>query len=161
MKLYHGSDKTVTNPKIIEPGRTLDYGKGFYTTTSQEQAIQWVKRKMTPENKTGYLNVYSFDEESLSHLNVLWFKHPSEEWVDFVIKNRTDRNFVHDYDIVYGPVANDKVYAAFALFEGGLLDKEELIKELKSYKLVDQLLFHTAKALEYLTFSESIEINNE
>lgn len=43
----------------------------------------------------------------------------------------------------YGPVANDRVYAAFSLFEQGLLSKQELITELKTYKLVDQMLFHT------------------
>ena len=49
-------------------------------------------------------------------------------------------------DLVYGPVANDRVYAAFALYESELLDKEGLIKELKTYKLVDQMLFHTDKS---------------
>ena len=53
---------------------------------------------------------------------------------------------------MYGPVANDKVYAAFALYEGGLIDKQTLIVELKTYKLVDQFLFHTDKALGFLKF---------
>ena len=61
----------------------------------------------------------------------LWFEKPTEEWVDFVYANRNDRNFNHTYDFVYGPVANDKVYAAFALYESGLIDKQELIKEIK------------------------------
>lgn len=67
-------------------------------------------------------------------------------------------NFNHTYDFVYGPVANDKVYAAFALFEAGLLDKQELIKELKTYTLVDQLLMHTAESLNSITFIEAKEI---
>ena len=61
------------------------------------------------------------------------FDAPTEEWVDFVMRNRTERGFTHDYDIVYGPVANDRVYAAFALYEGRLLDKENLIAELKTF----------------------------
>lgn len=40
----------------------------------------------------------------------------ARRWVDFVHENRTNRGFEHDYDFVYGPVANDKVYAAFALY---------------------------------------------
>ena len=55
-------------------------------------------------------------------------------------------------------MANDKVYAAFALYEGGLIDKQTLIIELKTYKLVDQYLFHTEKALEYLSFITSEEV---
>ena len=43
MKLYHGSLEIVEHPRIIEPNRTLDYGRGFYTTTSYEQAEQWFK----------------------------------------------------------------------------------------------------------------------
>ena len=73
-------------------------------------------------------------------------------------QNRTVKGFLHDYDIVYGPVANDRVYAAFALYEGGVLGKQELIKELRTYKLVDQYLFHTTSALKYLSFIEAKEV---
>lgn len=34
--------------------------------------------------------------------------------------------FKHNYDIVKGLVANDRVYASFALYEGGILSKEAL-----------------------------------
>jgi len=106
----------------------------------------------------GFVNVYEWDESSKFRLNYLHYSEPNEEWVDFVYNNRTNRDFQHDYDIVYGPVANDRVYAAFALYEQGFLNKEALIMELKAYKLVDQLLFHTAAALESLTFIESKEV---
>lgn len=158
MKLYHESNIIVESPRIIEPNRTLDYGNGFYTTTSYEQATQWVKRRINKSDVFGYINIYELNENNISDLRVLWFEQPTELWVDFVMKNRTDKKFVHEYDLVYGPVANDKVYAAFALYEGGLLDKEALIKELKTYKLVDQLLFHTHKSLERLSFVEAIKI---
>lgn len=52
----------------------------------------------------------------IRHNNCLWFDAPTEEWVDFVYANRNDRTFTHNYDYVYGPVANDKVYAAFTQF---------------------------------------------
>ena len=65
---------------------------------------------------------------------------------------------MHDYDVVYGPVANDRVYTCFALYEGGVLSKTNLIAELKTYKLVDQYLFHTAQALKALTFVKAKEI---
>ena len=74
------------------------------------------------------------------------------------MNNRTKKGFEHTYDVVYGPVANDKVYAAFALYEGGLIDKQNLIKELKTYKLVDQYLFHTEKALKFLYFIKVEEV---
>lgn len=156
MTLYHGSLEVVEKPAILEPNHTMDYGKGFYTTTSKEQADKWVVRKINTTNKSkGYTNFYSFDDSSLSSLKVLRFEAPDEAWLDFIMANRTDKNFFHDYDIVYGPVANDRVYAAFALYEEGMLDKQGLIMELRAFKLADQLLFHSPKALEFLRFEKS------
>ncbi len=158
MKLYHGSLTKVDTPKIISPSRTLDYGAGFYTTTSCDQAAKWVARKTDLKQGIGYINVYEWDKNSIQTLNYLHFTAPNEEWVDFVYNNRTLRGFEHDYDIVHGPVANDRVYAAFALYEQGFIDKQTLIRELKAYKLVDQILFHTEAALKTLTFVENQEI---
>ena len=159
MKIYHGSIEIVEKPEIRVSNRTLDYGHGFYTTSSYEQAEAWVKRRMD-EKKTsqGYVCVYELDEVAMQEMNTLLFDTPTEEWVDFVMKNRTQKGYVHEYDIVYGPVANDRVYASFALYEGGLINKQTLISELKTYKLVDQYLFHTEKALQALTFVEAKEI---
>lgn len=160
MILYHGSLEIVEKPAILEPNHTMDYGKGFYTTTSKEQADKWGVRKISATNQSkGYTNIYSFDEASLSSLKILRFETPDEAWLDFVMANRTYKNFSHDYDIVYGPVANDRVYAAFAFYEEGMLDKQGLIRELRVYKLADQLLFHTSKALEYLKFEKAEEVS--
>lgn len=158
MKLYHGSLETVEKPQIRLANRTLDYGTGFYTTTSEEQAELWVKRKISGKTGAGFINVYEFALSSMEELNTLHFIEPTEEWLDFAMANRTNRDFRHSYDIVYGPVANDRVYAAFALYEGDFLNKQELIQELKTYLLVDQLLFHTERALSCLIFSEVKEV---
>lgn len=159
MKLYHGSLEIVKKPEIRKANRTLDYGSGFYTTTSYEQAEAWVHRRIDEAKQAkGYVNIYGIPEAVPSTLKQLIFQAPTEEWVDFVMHNRTEKGFVHNYDIVYGPVANDRVYAAFALYEGGFLNKQDLIKELKAYKLVDQYLFHTDIALQTLTFIEAKEV---
>lgn len=159
MKLYHGSLDIVSIPEIRNTNRTLDYGTGFYTTTSFKQAEAWVRRRMKEKDATcGYVNIYEFDFSSINKLNSLIFAKPTDEWVDFVMSNRTQRNFTHSYDLVYGPVANDRVYAAFALYEGGVLDKQSLIQELKTYRLIDQYLFHTSESLKYLSFEEAKEI---
>ena len=158
--VYHGSLERVKTPEIRPSNRTLDYGSGFYTTTSYEQAEAWVKRRME-EHKAirGYVNEYTLNKDKVKGLNQLSFDEPTEEWLDFVMANRTNKDFVHSYDIVYGPVANDRVYAAFALYEGGVLDKHTLIKELKTYRLVDQYLLHSTAALQALTFIQIKEVN--
>ena len=159
MKVYHGSLEIVETPEIREPNRTLDYGSGFYTTTSSEQAEEWVRRKMKSNRiAKGFVNEYELDIDNLQSVKCLLFESPTDEWIDFVMNNRLNKDFVHDYDIVYGPVANDRVYTCFALYEGGLMSKQNLLAELKTYELVDQYLFHTEQALQLLTFTKANEI---
>lgn len=161
MKLYHGSTVIIDNPKIIHPTRTLDYGAGFYTTTSLSQATDWARRRIKYATDYGYVSVYDFDETKLGTLNVLHFETPNSDWVDFVEKNRQDPAFDHNYDIVYGPVANDRVYVQLALYEQGFISKATLITELKTYKLIDQILFHTDRAVKLLSFVEYIKIGKK
>ena len=160
-RVYHGSIDEVVNPEIRQPNRSLDYGAGFYTTTSYEQAKRWVERRMKDKGvAVGYVNIYELDEEVIKDMKSLFFEKPTEEWVNFVMRNRTERSFIHDYDIVYGPVADDSVYTQFSLYEGGIISLPTLIHELKTYKLVDQYLFHTEKSLLAIKFvkSEIVEI---
>ena len=159
MRIYHGSLDVVSTPEIRKPNRTLDYGEGFYTTTDYNQAKEWVKRH-NKNAKIGYVNVYEIDIDEVKKRNTIWFDSPSDEWIDFVDNNRNTPGFTHDYDYVYGPVANDRVYACFALYESGVFNKEDLLRELKVYDLVDQLLFHTEESLKLLTFidAETIEL---
>lgn len=159
IKIYHGSIEVVKNPEIRQPNRSLDYGSGFYTTTSFAQAKKLVERRMKDKGvAVGHVNVYELDDNALKDMKSLLFEKPTEEWVNFVMRNRTERGFSHDYDIVYGPVADDSVYTQFTLYEGGIISMPTLIQELKTYKLVDQYLFHTEKSLTAIKFIESIEV---
>lgn len=160
ISLYHGGTEIIRTPEIREPNRTLDFGKGFYLTTSEKQAHDWVVRRIQNDRvDRGYLNEYEVDADLLSsHLNVKIFDSADDGWLDFVMNNRRISDFTHDYDVVVGPVANDRVYTAFALFEGGTISREGLIAELKTYRLVDQYLFHTDRSLTYLKFINAKEI---
>ncbi|MBO7625503.1 MAG: DUF3990 domain-containing protein, partial [Bacteroidales bacterium] len=44
MIVYHGSDKRIEIPKILEPNRALDFGKGFYTTLNEVQANGFARK---------------------------------------------------------------------------------------------------------------------
>ena len=50
MILYHGSIDLVDKPEIRKGEVFLDFGVGFYTTTSYEQAERWAKIKMRRHN---------------------------------------------------------------------------------------------------------------
>ena len=164
MKLYHGSNVIVAEPRILppRPGHTLDFGTGFYATTSIEQARRWVGlRQKRGEVKDGYVSCYEVDDDILAFpgLKCLRFQTATVDWLHFVMGNRDALIPDHGYDIVAGPVANDRVYATLTLFEIGQLDAEETVRRLKTYTLVDQLLFHTEKALAHLRFTGSEVVN--
>jgi hypothetical protein len=165
MNLYHGSIVAVQKPKIIIPAdsHTTDFGHGFYTTTDYEQAKKWVEirkfRGQIPKSPAGngFISVFEAPDDLLQNknLNRLIFESPDREWLDFVMNNRTRQDFIHEYDIVFGPVANDRVYAALTLFESRFLDADETIRRLKTYVLVNQIAFHTEKSLRELVFVRS------
>ena len=157
MTLYHGSLEIVENPQILQANRPLDFGTGFYTTTSLQQARRWVKLRMEQSQASvGFINIYEYTPKR--DLRTRLFRSANEAWVDFVHANRTVQDYNHDYDIVTGPVANDNVYLSFNLYESGIITKRELIRRLKTYKLVDQLLFHTERSLDTLEYVGNKEV---
>ena len=162
MMVYHGSTVSIPKPQIIRGDRVGDFGIGFYTTTDLDQARRFVRRKCAIEGcDRGYVSVYSVPDDILSckDLKTLSFETANDAWIEFVFANRRDPSFEQDNDLVYGPVANDQVYASLSLFEDGQIGYDELIKRLLSRKLVDQLLFHTEKALSYLHYATSVEVS--
>lgn len=157
MTLFHGSLEIVENPQILQANRPLDFGTGFYTTTSLQQARRWVKLRMEQSQVSiGFINIYEYTPKR--DLRTRLFRSANEAWVDFVHANRTVQDYNHDYDIVTGPVANDNVYLSFNLYESGIITKRELIRRLKTYKLVDQLLFHTERSLDTLEYVGNKEV---
>ena len=77
-------------------------------------------------------------------------------WLDFVVGSRKGQE--HDYDLVFGPVANDNVFVTVNLYESGVLDAQTAIARLKAYKTYDQLFFHTERVISALRFAESYEV---
>lgn len=159
MKLYHGSTVTVHKPSL-RPGRSnADFGKGFYTTSVMEQAVRWAHIKQEREDAAhAVVSVYEFDESLLetADWNIRRFTGADEPWLLFVTDCRKSRP--HEFDIVQGPVANDKVFTTVNLFESGVLSAEAAILQLKAYKTYDQLSFHTPRVISTLKFVESIEV---
>ena len=156
MKLYHGSTEIVEQPKIIVSDKFLDFGYGFYTSTSKEQAIRWAKiKKKRTKSVNAYLNTYEIDDSVFSNpmISVLNFANPSKEWLDFVMDNRRGQA-MHNYDIVQGPVANDTLYRIFTLYESRVLTLEETIRRLKTNELFNQISFHSEKILGNLIFKD-------
>ena len=57
MKLYHASNITVEHPDTEHSRNYLDFGKGFYLTTIESQAVKYGNRFLRREEEA-WLNVY-------------------------------------------------------------------------------------------------------
>lgn len=160
MILYHGSIDLVDKPEIRKGEVFLDFGVGFYTTTSYEQAERWAKIKMRRHNAAvGFVSVYEFDLDSATNdLLIEKFETADEKWLEFVVSNRKGVSADDMKDMHIGPVADDNVYQSIRLFETGAYDAEYTVKKLKTEVLQDQWTLHTEKALSYLKFVKAKEI---
>lgn len=159
MKLYHGSTVCVKRPNVLRGRKTTDFGKGFYTTTSFEQAKKWAILKRDREHgKRAVVSVYEVLDNILDgKLTVFRFTGATKEWLEFVANNRRGRK-TKKYDLTMGPVANDQLYATIRLYEQGVVTADAAIEMLKTHKLFDQLSFHTARAVSLLKFVEVAEV---
>lgn len=158
MKLYHGSNVVVKNPQILLSDRRLDFGTGFYLTSSFEQAERWAQLT-TARRGDGrpVVTVYDFDEAKLATLTVLRFEKANKRWLDFVAENRSGRGEDAKWDVVIGPVANDRTMPVIRLFMAKVYTSAEAVRRLLPQLLHDQYAFKTEAALQLLTFQGAIE----
>lgn len=156
MKLYHGSYVDIKEIDFSMSFPNKDFGKGFYLSDNYEQAHQIAQFKSEALNVQPVVNVYEFDEEIMFKpelLNIKIFKEYSEDWADFVLRNRTSNNgeSIHDFDIVYGPIANDRVGLQIRKLMEHDITFERFIENLKYMKgITFQYFFGTKKSLNYL-----------
>lgn len=157
MKLYHGSNVEVREPKILKSNRALDFGTAFYMTSDYEQAKKWAKLT-TDRKKTGAptINEYEFDTVNAKPLNVIRYESADKEWLRFVSACRSEQKSGDEYDIIIGPVADDRTFDVISLYLIGVYDEDEAIRRLLPFKLKDQYAFKSEKALELLTFKRGI-----
>lgn len=159
MKLYHGSNIVVDHPEISKGKPFKDFGQGFYLSDTIEQAMEMAMRvvERVGEGQTPVVSSFQFDESFMTDgsLKVKCFETYTEEWAEFVLRNRdrkTPQPF-HNYDIVYGPIADDGVVRQMRRYEMGDITLKELMQELQyPPKITFQYFFGSEKALEKLRF---------
>lgn len=155
MTLYHGSNVIVDIPHLLKVQRTLDFGRGFYTTSDFEQAKKWAQRTVKiREAGEACVSCYELDKNKLDDLKILRFSETNLEWLDYISNNRKNKGMEDDWDVVIGPVANDQTFPTILLYLDGYIDAESAIKQLLPQKLKDQYTFKTARALSLLKFIE-------
>jgi len=152
MILYHGSYTEIRVIDLKKSKPYKDFGKAFYLTKYYEQAEIWANRLAGEYKKEGIVTEFEFDEYAYEDesLKVLKFDKYDEQWLDFVVFNRSKRNPTHEYDIVEGPVADDDVTQRIETYLEGKITKKEFLSELKYYKPTHQIAFCTLESLQML-----------
>jgi len=158
MIVYHGSTEIIEKPDVKYSKKYLDFGKGFYLTTYEEQAKRWAVRKGMRQEKTGVVNVYEL-EENCEGCRVLSFEKENEKWLDFVCACRKGESLNKDYDIIIGNVADDDVFKTVDMYFRGLWDKEKVLGELRYYKMNNQICITNQETLNrVLKFQKAYEV---
>lgn len=149
MKVYHGSYTVIEEIDLSEAIPNKDFGKGFYVTKFRQHAESWAKVIGGKHKTKGFVTEFIFyDTEFTERLcKVKHFDAYNEEWLDFVVENRNPFGKMHDYDIVEGPVADDKVQNRINIFLDGLISKDDFLEELKWHENTHQICFCTLKSL--------------
>ena len=152
MILYHGSDINIEEINLSLCNPNKDFGRGFYLTEKIEDAKSLAKQRATISGRPGTINVYEFDASILvdTNLKIKVFKEYSLEWAEFVFRNRRGDD-VEKFDIVYVPIADDRVGAQIARYAEGFMSAEEFLNRIKYFKGVTyQYFFGTEKAISFL-----------
>lgn len=152
MIVYHGSESIVRQPEIRIGKFTKDFYWGFYCTLIQEQAEKWAMRN----RKNKIVNIYALT--NTKGLRCKQFPDMNEEWLDFIVNCRKGGS--HDYEVVEGPMADDTIYNYINDYLDGFISKEAFWELVKFKYPTHQISFHSARALNCLSFERSYELND-
>jgi hypothetical protein len=155
MQVFHGSFTEIEAVDLSKCQANKDFGRGFYVTKFKKQAEEWAEIIGKINGTIGVVTEYTFYERAFTEesLKVLRFSEYSEEWFDFVILNRNleSTEQKHDYDIIEGPVADDRVQRKISRYLEGEISREDFFEQLTKYpELSHQICFCTLNSLRML-----------
>ena len=175
--LYHGSYACISDIDLDRCRNGLDFGKGFYLTSSFEQAQNYVRLSVTKAKRIGIISGdFSVDDGQISvfqfhydpNLLIHYFPEANEEWLHFVAANRSSQLFTdllrkfQTTDIIVGKIADDQTartlqqYISEYFGNPGTKEADDsAIKQLLPNRLQDQLCFRTEDSISSLQFVRS------
>ena len=154
--LYHGSNVHIASIDLKQCNPYKDFGQAFYLTAEKDQATKVALARVDIFGGEPIVNTYHFDEQLLKDgtLSFRSFDGYTEEWADFVYQHRDETinpPYMHSYDVVYGPIADDRVGLQIRNYRLGNIDKKEFLRRLKYMKgITFQYAFCTKRAVEKL-----------
>lgn len=154
MILHHGSNIRIDVIDLTQSKRYKDFGQAFYLSAEEEQARKMAIAKVVQFGGEESVTSFDFNESCLSsdEFQVKCFTEYSREWAEFVFNNRDEnQDFSHEYDIVYGPIADDYVGLQIRDFKRNNITFEQFLANIRYHKgITYQYAFCTQKAIEQL-----------
>ena len=145
LQLFHTSYEEIKNPDIHYGRKNADFGQGFYTSNDLDFAGRWAREK------AGYdiiINIKEFNRDS--------------EWADYIFNNRAAKDdYLSEYDVIKGPIANDTLYNTFGIITSGFLSKKEALELLLQGGCYYQIVLKTQKAATHLEWIGSEILSHE
>jgi hypothetical protein len=152
MKVYHGSHIRIDHIDLSKCNPQKDFGKGFYVTKFQPHAESWASIIGDKHKTKGFVTEFEYTEGSFIEriCKIKRFSGYNEEWLDFIVMNRDKKSPepAHDYDIVEGPVANDKIQNTLRFYLKGKIPKEKFLNMLTYHEETHQICFCTLNSLQ-------------
>lgn len=152
MKLYHGSNVAIETIDLSRSKPNKDFGRAFYLSSDLSQAQEMAKAKCIQFGGTPCVTMFEVGEAQMQQLAYKVFDCYNHEWARFVYNNRDEhQDFTHQYDIVYGPIADDYVGLQMRRFRFSKLTFEQFLEEIKYPKgITFQYAFCTPEAIKLL-----------
>jgi hypothetical protein len=157
MIVYHGSYVGIKNIDLSKCLPNKDFGQGFYVTKYRRHAEEWARKKGSKYGTKGFVTEFEYTESTFANriCRIKHFDAYDDEWLDFVVTNRNENipQPAHDYDIVEGPVANDKIQSRLVKLLAGQIKKDDFLKELSYHEPTHQICFCTIASLQSIKYS--------
>lgn len=175
--LYHGSYTAIPKIDLSKCYKGLDFGKGFYVTSSYEQALSFVPNSIKKNIRSGNIaedfsveggQISVFQYHAQPELITYLFEDANVEWLHLVAANRNSDLFpgllnqFSNTDIVGGKIADDRTAATLVAYIAGAYGvpgeaetDQFTINRLLPDRLEAQFCFKTEKSIQSLEFIRS------
>ena len=158
VRVYHGSRGGLQGAIRPESDSSADFGGGFYMGDEITQPQTLICEAETPV-------LYTLDLD-LDGLKVLRLE-PNEDWALFVAFNRgkleayRDKSFYERFrrmrdeaDVIFGKIANDKMFTVLNMFFRGLIGVTALVKAMAAINIGNQYCAKTARACAQISIAD-------
>ena len=166
MRLFHGSEKVVAEPKFGAGNPFNDYGLGFYCTEHAHMACEWAVRR----GIDGFVNEYELNTDNLRVLDLNGEEFTMMHWLCVLLENRgfsagtplarqakayiceTFPVGYEDCDAIAGYRADDSYFSFARAFLGGGISCQQLARAMHLGKLGQQVALKSARAFDAIEF---------